>query len=303
MALRADNNDFIAWQRLGEAYFKSGRHVAAMKALKQALTLREGDWVCHLLLGEVFKAIGQYPDAIDSYQTALKLQPTEITGSLALAEAHLIHSRSYSSEGFSSRAESSAVASIQVCTDILEKSSGFRRVAWKIAGDAVYELSKTSAFDDSEAVAVALLALLSYIGDGTMVNVQDLIDLTIPESVDGFYALKVAAAAYDQRISLDSLNNMAAASAHFDLATALIKLSTRIVDSENKTSILNRAKVLVQKSLKLDPLNNSYWILWGNLHFVDNPKLAQHAYIKALERDSKVRRNLFYLYITHVETY
>ncbi|GJJ06168.1 hypothetical protein Clacol_000357 [Clathrus columnatus] len=309
IALRADNDDFVSWQRLGEAYFRSGRQAAAIKALKHALTLREDDWICHFLLAEVFKVMTQYSEAIASYQTALELQPAEMATLLALAEVHLIYSRNQSLEGFRSRAESSALASIDVCIDIIEKSSGFRRIAWKTAADAVYELSKASTFDDTELVAQTLLSLLSYISEGTTNDIQGLIsfpNLSTPESVDGLYALKVAVAAYDHRTSLDNLDNIAAASTYFDLCTALVKLSTLTEDSEKKASIIKQAKLLLQKSLDFDPLNSSYWVMWGNLHFVDDFEVAKDAYIKALERDSKncviwTHLGLLYLYNQDLE--
>jgi len=48
----------------------------------------------------------------------------------------------------------------------------------------------------------------------------------------------------------------------------------------------------ITNALREEPTNDSYWTAYGNAHFSDQPEIAQHAYIKALELDPKVIKNL-----------
>ena len=293
MALRADQDDFNSWQRLGESYLKSGRHAAAIKALNRALELRSDDWMCLYLLGEVYRLKADYPSAIQVFEDILKLHPAEICVLLSLADTHLTHARSQSAEGFHSRAERSAVAAIFVTLKLLEESPGFRRVAWKIAADAVFELSRSVSFHDVDLVGNVLVSLASLIGlSEADKSIKGILDSPLPiqsHIVNGHSALQLAASAYNYCISLDSLDDASTATAWFDLGMALARFSNQTKDEERSSMASIQAKDYVQKALAIDPGNDVYWNVLGILNFVDNPKVSQHAYIKALECDAKVR--------------
>ncbi|KIJ39435.1 hypothetical protein M422DRAFT_32689 [Sphaerobolus stellatus SS14] len=291
VALRADDNDFLSWQRLGEAYTKSGRHAAAIKALKRALELQPEDWMSLYLLGEVYRVMGQYGSAVEVFEDVRAQQPDEICVSMALSDTHLEEARTQLAEGFRSRAESSAISAVLIASELIKKSAGFRRVTWKIAADAAYELSRFTAFDDPDSVYEALITLTSLIGaydSGS--SVEGIVQLPFSKnsgSLDGNFALEVAIAAYDYRISLDKLDDIAGGSALFDLGVALSNLSSRTSDKGKANLATTQAKDLLLKALATDPYNDVYWNTFGTLNFVENPKMAQHAYIKALECDAK----------------
>ncbi|KAF8513017.1 TPR-like protein [Hysterangium stoloniferum] len=305
IALRADGEDSVSWQRLGESYARSGRHAASIKALKKALDLHPDDWMSLYLLGDVYRLMGQYSSSIEVFEDVLKHHPDEMCVLSALAETHLSHARSQTVEGFHSRAEISAVASISVALELLDKGQGFRRVIWKTAADAAYELSQLESFDDTEAVKGALISLSSLIAASESITyIKEIIDLplVIESNVSGYTALQVAVAAYDHIISLDSLDVSAAAATYFDAGLALNRLSAQIKDQDKSSTALKQAKDLIQRALTIDPYNDVYWNTMGNLNFVDNAKLSQHAYIKALECDAKSAltwTNLGLLYLFH----
>src|ERR1700728_4416313 len=86
IALRADTDDQIAWLRLGEAYSRGGRHAAAMKALVRARELDPDDWMCSFFIGEVQRQMGQYQEAVDSFQSILVTRPLETGVMMSLAQ-------------------------------------------------------------------------------------------------------------------------------------------------------------------------------------------------------------------------
>lgn len=267
--------------------------MAAIKALKKALELRPDDWMSLYLLGDVYRLMADYSSAIQVFEDILKLHPTEICVLLCLAETHLAHAHSQSAEGFHSRAESSAVAAILVTLELLGENPGFRRVTWKIAADAAFELARSVSFHDVDLVGKALVSLASLIRLHETDNlIKGVFDSPLPtqsHSVDGHFALQLAVSAYNYRIVLDSLDNASTASAWFDLGMALTRFSNQTKDEEKSSIASIQAKDHVQKALAIDPSNGEYWNALGSLNFVENPKVAQHAYIKALECDAKVR--------------
>jgi len=246
--------------------------------------------------------MGQYDEAIEVFEAVRTQQPDEICVLMALSDTHLDHARIQSAEGFRSRAESSAIDAVFVAIELIDKSPGFRKLTWKIAGDAAFELSRFTSFDEPNLVFEALTSLTSLIGhqESSVGYVKEIVDLPITrevDSIDGTFALEVAIATYDYRISLDKLDDISAGSALFDLGVALSTLSNRISDKSRAASAITQAKTLVTKALNMDPLNDVYWNALGNLNFVENPKLAQHAYIKASECDAKVSRTNYFLNI------
>ena len=249
--------------------------------------------MCLYLLGDVYRLMAEYSSAIQVFEDILKRHPDEICVLLSLADTHLTHARSQSAEGFHSRAENSAVASILVALGLLDKSSGFRRVIWKIAADAVFELSWSVAFHDIELVGNALVRLASLISiPEADTFVMDVLDFPLHverETVNGYSALQVAVSAYYHRITLDSLDDASTtATAWFDLAMALTRLSTQTNDAAKSSMASSHAKDYIQKALVVSPGNDVYWNALGNLHFTENPKASQHAFIKALQCDAKV---------------
>jgi superkiller protein 3 len=293
VALRADQDDFISWQRLGESYAKSGRHTAAIKALKKALELRPDDWMCQYLLGDVYRLLAEYPSAIQVFEGVLESNPDDICVLLSLADTHLTHARSQAAEGYHSRAESSTVAAILVTLELLDGSPGFRRVAWKIAADAVFELSRSVSFHDVELVGNTLISLASLMSpletDELIKEVLDFPLIAESRSVNGCSALQVAVGAYHYRITLGGLDDTSTATAWFDLGMALARFSTRMKDEGKSNSASKRARENIQKALAVDPGNDAYWNVLGNINFTENPKLSQHAYIKSLECNARVR--------------
>ena len=308
VSLRADQDDFLSWQRLGESYAKSGRHAASIKALNRALELRADDWMCLYLIGDVHKLMGQFQNAIKVYEDVLRIHPEEICVLLSLAETHLAHGRSQSSEGFITRAEASVVASLSVVLDLFDKSPGFRRVAWKTAADAVFELSRIVSFNDTMSVERVLAPLASLINitetDDTIGGILDLPILAKNANVNGFTAVQLAVAAYNYRISLGNLDDTATASAWFDLGMALNRFSTQTRDETKSSKAADKAKHCIQKALAADRRNDIFWNALGNLNFAENPKVSQHSYIKALECNLKVShcRDLLFCELSVVQS-
>ncbi|KAH9083896.1 TPR-like protein [Lactarius deliciosus] len=271
VALRADVEDQLSWVRLGEAYSKAGRHVAAFKALHRAQELQPEDWVCTYLIGDVHS----------SFHSVSQVQPNEpvhtsISGSLEL------------STGFLSRAQDSFVAALRVAFQFLNTNSTFHTFAWKIIADAIS----------------AVRVILSQASLKLPIKLSD-------DRLTGTDALKVAVTAYSHRISLGLLGAATTGSAWFDFGLALFNLAKRVIlEGERRDKVLQQgprpsednywralgdmnlmsrpkeAQHAYIRALEIDPKNVGVWTSFGFLCFYhDDLELSNEAFMKAQTLD------------------
>lgn len=305
IALRGEPEDQMSWLRLGEAYNKDGRHGAALKALARAHELKPDDWMCSYLIADVHQHMGHFEDAIAAFELILKKRPSEVGVLLSLGEAYLKLGCTELSEKFQARAEHSFVSCIRVCVKTIQESPGFRSLLWKTMADAIFYLSSKPMLSDEEDVRRTLDAVMSILPAKS----DYLPDFMSPSSLqnesmlDGTKALEIAITAYSYRISLCSSESVATGgSTWFDLGVALHVWATKSSSSENGESARAKAVSCFNQALREDPRNVIYWIAMGDAHFLSHAKTAQHAYVKALDIESKnvvAWTNLGLLYLHH----
>lgn len=298
MALRANVEDQLSWVRLGEAYAKAGRHVAAFKALHRAQELQPDDWVCTYLIGDVHRQMQRFQEAIASFQSVSQVQPNEPVILTSLAQAYIDLGLSEINTGFLSRAQDSFVAALQVAFQFLNTNSTFHTFAWKIIADAICHLSRTSSFTDEDAVRAVLSQACAFFASDSGDRLAGSVDLPINLSDDrltGTDALKVAVVAYSHRISLGLLGAPATGSAWFDFGLALFNLAKRAIpEGEKREKALEQALASIKEAIRSQPAEDNYWRALGDMNLVSRPKEAQHAYIRALEIDPKVTSHPYY---------
>ncbi|KAL0571344.1 Superkiller protein 3 [Marasmius crinis-equi] len=304
VALRAEPEDHLTWLRLGEAYYRSGKHNAALKALDRAHSLEPDDWVCTYIKAEVYRQLGQYQQAIDHLQTVLGTRPSEISVLVCLAQTHLDLGRVEISGGYLARAEESFVSAIHTSLTATEHSSGFRAVIWKIIADCLYFLGSSPFIYDESAVASHVTAATSLLGTSPSNRVSSIVSATtvVATPLDKTSVTEIAILAYDHRITLGSSESAAVGSAWFDLAVALRSLANRISPGTRRDSAQAQSTKCIMEAIRACPTIDGYWVALGDANFVSQPKIAQHAYIRALELNSKSAvtwTNLGLLYFYH----
>lgn len=290
VALRAEPEDPLTWLRLGEAYFKAGRHSAALKALERSQELGDkDDWVCSYFVAEVYRQTGQYEAAVTQLEAVLSSKPTELSVLASLAHTYLDLGRSELSDGFVARAERSFIQSVRLSLRAISDTTGFRAVIWKPAADALHLLSTRDAFCDLAAVKAVLLDVRNLLGKPSS-RIVNIISLPSQEDIhsDSIGVLEVTIATYDHRVELGSSEAVAMGSAWFDFSVALRSLAQRLPPSGRRTEVITQTSKSLIAAIRTDPMNDVYWVALGDVNFVEQPKTAQHAYIKALEIDSKV---------------
>ncbi|KZT68315.1 TPR-like protein [Daedalea quercina L-15889] len=308
IALRTDVDDQLSWLRLGEAYSKAGRFAAAVKALDRARELDPEDWICSYFIGEVQRQTGAYEEAITAFESILVKHPSELGVLASLGQTYLDLGQAEIATAYTSRAETSFLAAIRVVLRLIDASPGYRRVAWKKVADATFHLSRFRQFSDEDAVRTALGELIPLVSDHPGTTLAGI--MTLPISPDttsdtATLALQIALAAYEYRTSLGDHDDAARGSAHYDFGAALFAYARKVAQTAAE-STRQLGIHQIKEALRCEPTNEQYWNALGSATFESQPRVAQHAYIRALEINSKnsatwTSLGLFYLHHDDVE--
>lgn len=281
--LRAEPEDCLSWSRLGEAYAKAGRQAAAIKALHHALELDPQNWLCSFLIAELKSKTGLCQEAIYIFEELLTQRPDELSVIVALAQAHFALGQTQLQGGFQIRAEASFLDAIEAAMLILERYPGFRGVSWKIISDAALQLCLRTKFHNDSRVAKLSSALHLFLSKEHKTDSRSPFAI---ESSGPNALLSISIQACHLRVALNQSSNVARGAACYDLAIGLKTWCTRVPDVglDIKSGVIEA----MTNALKEEPTNELYWSTYGNVQFSDHPKVAQHAYIKALELNPKV---------------
>jgi superkiller protein 3 len=257
----------------------------------QAQALCPDDWMCAYLIGKVQQQMGHFEDAIAAFELILEKLPSEVGVRLSLGEAYLSMGRKELSENFQTRAEHSLVSCIRVCLQTIQGSPGFRSLLWKTMADAVFSLSARRMFGDEENVRSVLATVTSLLPAQS----DHLSALMLPPSLNdentlnGIKIIEIAVAAYSYRLSLCSSESVASkGSAWFDLGVSLQSWTAKSPTGQSVERARVKAVSCFNQALREDPGNVVHWVAIGDVHFLSHAKVAQHAYVKALEIESKV---------------
>jgi superkiller protein 3 len=258
--------------------------------------------MCDFQIGQVHRQLGDYQLAVDAFLEIL-VQHEEDVVKAALAETRLEIAQAYRTSGFIDRAKDSWVMALTAGLELTE-TVGARGVAWKVVSDSLANLAGVlhGPLEAENSLIDALLcagtvlqqewenadnSFSSLVGLSTLINH---LKGEAPASVleGGVVAGRLSIAACSYRVHLAGTVDTSLSSALFDLAASLFNYCTRITIIPDADKIYQTATGLLKRGLRLSPGNEVYWNALGTLSFNTNPKLAQHAYIKALEIDSKV---------------
>jgi superkiller protein 3 len=248
--------------------------------------------MCHYFMGEVQRQTGQFVEAIEAFTSILETRPGELGALMALGQTQLDLGRAEELAGFAARAEASFVAAIGAAIDAMQGSPGFRRMAWKIIGDALFGLSQRATFALEDEVRTALNSALEILGPDPSPRLKALFVVSQGSSdvpLKGKAVLELAVSAYEYRRALGAREDPSYGSSSADLAVALHTWARATPDPEKRALAEKEAVDAITAALRSDPGNEAYWITLGDIHFEKTPKAAQHAYIRAVEIDKTVR--------------
>ncbi|KAF9497222.1 TPR-like protein [Pleurotus eryngii] len=286
--LRSQPLDDSSWLFLGETYQKAGRFTAALNAFTRAQELAPNSWIPSYNIGLLKRQTSEYVESIVCLQSILDLRPTEFGVLVAQAQACLELGCSEFNSGIFARATTTFIEGIRAALlATTTDAAGLRGPSWKLIGDALVMLARTSIVPSPSIITPIFADLVSKLPSNSTDRLRGVYSYLGAGVISFVHTTELAVAVYSHRVSLDHSETSVSASAHFDLATSLIcwlkespgRNGAEVAKEFISTSIL--------QALRLDPTNDLYWVTFGNHAFSDQPKVAQHAFIKALEINPK----------------
>lgn len=248
--------------------------------------------MCVHQIGEVQRQTGQFSQAISTFSEVLEKVPRETTVLLSLAETHVALGRAELATGYLGRSSVSFLMAISTSLDLVDSSPGFRRLALKTIVDALLALSDFSTYAEEELAMDTLSRVASLNTEKLDKRLAGIVEYPLMDSasssVDGTLALRLAVATCSSRLALFAKDERGVESAWFDMGVALSRIASSTHSDAVKEKAGKQAIESVRLALIADPGNPLFWNAFGNFNFVSRPMIAQHAYIKALEINSKV---------------
>ena len=267
--------------------------------------MKPEDWICSFLIADVKQRMGLLEEAILILKGLLVTRPAEAGILSCLAQSQLDLGRSQLSDSFPIRAEVSFVSAVKVALDMIKKVPGFRTMAWKIITDSAFYLSTIPTLVDQD-TAQRTLQAISFIPPPD--STEKLVKIIPPpsfqnhEPLTALQIVSIAMHASLSQISLHLLHRTTDSPAWYDLSIALQSWISKAPSNLDKSTAKNFVIEYLKQALQTDATNDIYWVALGNVLFVTHAKEAQHAYIKALELNSKNSMtwvSLGLLYIHH----
>ncbi|KAJ9098148.1 hypothetical protein QFC21_004477 [Naganishia friedmannii] len=312
VALRADVDDPALWARLGEAYAKSGKQVAALKALRRALDIAPENWICYYHIATVQQELSLYQQAIESLQKALELSLDQTGTIVALAGAQLALGTQQRREGLRARAAVTLGDAMRTLEPVLS-AKVYRTTTWKTFGELCINLAYTCKSEQDVIAAMEavrpVIQHLQTIDENDAASVKGVVslnELVKDNSMNARNLLKAGICAYAYRADLLKYDTKIPELALYDLACALHLLASdpSFVSNTDREAATRAATMNVKKALDIDPTSPTLWNAFGSVAAMESPQLAQHAYIIALELEPKneaVWCNLGFLWLSQAD--
>ncbi|CUS14034.1 unnamed protein product [Tuber aestivum] len=301
-ALSTSPDDFHSLVGLGEAYTSAGRYVSALKVFLRAEALDPTNWFAKYMLANVRREIGEYEEASIGYRAVLELRPKEFGVLVALSETKLASAWHYIETGFFGHAADSAVESLEIAQRIVEERPDAFNL-WRTLGDCCLAFTW-------------IQSLVNHMPRGLVVKILkteiDLTEFDILSEVDGVgsqvlgdtevddltLCLNMAILAYKRAVYASAEDRHAHAVAWFNLGCAEYRSYVVLPDRPMRHRMA--AIRCFKRTIKLEPGNHEFWNALGVATGELNPKVAQHALVRALyisEKNARVWANLATLYL------
>ena len=142
---RVDNDNAHGWELLGDAYVGRGGYIAAIRAFRRALELRDDFVYCSFRIASIDHVLGNDDDSIKEYKSILTRFPRYVPAMQGAAEAYYSQSKRLIQEGLTGAASASIIKALDYLVSALRISSHFYST-WKLLGD-VCNLSNKVPFE------------------------------------------------------------------------------------------------------------------------------------------------------------
>ncbi|XP_008286814.1 tetratricopeptide repeat protein 37 [Stegastes partitus] len=269
-ALRADPEDWVCWECLGEAYLNRRSFTAALKAFGKAHQLQPCSIYSVYQTAAIKQTLGKFKEAVAEY-LQITAQQDYVPALKGLGECQLSLAKALMEDC----RDGGAIDLIQQAIQNLFKAVQLRpdlSCLWKLLGDACTTVCIVSP-NKAQVLVPALLT-------GSDPNTES-------QMLNQAQTLKVGERCYVRALKL--LPEVS--SLWYDLGLNYYRQATspssRTEEDQNSLSLLlEKAQQCLKKAIMMDSENHSYWNALGVISMnkgLENYALAQHCFIKSIQ--------------------
>ncbi|XP_008335039.1 tetratricopeptide repeat protein 37 isoform X1 [Cynoglossus semilaevis] len=267
-ALRADPEDWVCWECLGEAYLNRHSFTAALKAFGKAHQLQPSSIYSVYQAAAIKQTLGKFKEAVAEY-LQITAQLDYVPALKGLGECQLSLAKGLIEDC----RDGGAIDLIQKAIQNLFRAVELRpdlSCLWKLLGDACTAVNTVS--PNRVRVLVPLLLV------GLDPNSQN-------PMLNQAQALKLGERCYAHALKLMS----DVPTLWYDLGVNYYhqaRLSCASEEQDSQSLILEKAQQCLKKAIMMDNENHSYWNTLGvvSMHKdLQNFALAQHCFIKSIQ--------------------
>uniref|UniRef100_UPI0037E80CDA superkiller complex protein 3 n=1 Tax=Semicossyphus pulcher TaxID=241346 RepID=UPI0037E80CDA len=268
-ALRADPEDWVCWECLGEAYLNRRSFTAALKAFGKAHQLQPSSIYSVYQAAAIKQTLGKFKEAVAEY-LQITAQQDYVPALKGLGECQLSLAKSLMEDC----RDGGAIDLIQQAINNLFRAVTLRpdlSCLWKLLGDACTAVSTVSPNRGQVQVPAQLAGLEPNTESYTLNQAQ---------------TLKVGERCYARALKLMS----EVSSLWYDLGLNYYRQSSLTCptegDQNSPSLLLEKAQQCLKKAIMLDSEIYSYWNALGVISMskgVENFALAQHCFIKSTQ--------------------
>ncbi|KAJ3014539.1 Tetratricopeptide repeat protein 37 [Thoreauomyces humboldtii] len=302
--LRINVKDTRCWEGLGEAYFAEGKYAAALKAYGRAIEQEPDCASLHYQVALLKQKLSAFGESIDYFRRAIAILEVSHPG-----RAHLPAIQGLCTSLLSDAKRAFEETAYGECAALLAEALERSLVSLKTT--RIHSLAKLLG-DACLAYRRLVPAYADRIAPDTLRNAKDVLGtiVSLPDAAGDLPAtnldavLQIAAMAYRVALSLCTQvksDDVGAAIAGYwhDLGFATFyRASCAKGDVAKKFS--ETAIACARMAIEKDPFNETYWQGLALYNLKVNPRICQHALIKAIEINPSRAvfwSNLGYLYL------
>lgn len=266
-SLKYDTTNVKCWESLADSYFGRGSYTSALKVFEKSFELNPENSYAKLQTARVKFILQQYQESIADYEGLLEVTPDYLPALKGIGESHFGRAMYLHENHRSGRARDHCQAALDFLQRGIQLEPSFMCL-WRMLANVL----------DFIATLPPIYCHLTIPGP--------LICEDKPRKLIGEELMDLAATCYSRCLKLKRDDDFM----WFELVSNYYQRATRFAKDEAKTDFLKVAFFGAKHLVKLAPARWQNWNLLGIIAAskeIDDPALAQHSFIKAINLDKK----------------
>lgn len=283
--LKYDKESVECWEALADAYLARGSFNSALNVFEKSVELNPENNYAKLQIAKIKYTLQQYQESIVDYEELLKVSPDYVPALNGIAESHFGRAYYLHDNHRSGRARDHCQLLLPYLETGIKLEPTFVCL-WRTLGN-VFEF------------VGSLPEIYNYLTVPAAIICEEK-----PKKLSGDELMDIAAKCYSRCLKLNKLDDFV----WFDLVANYYKRASRLSsDDDRKLELFKVASNGAKHLVKLAPAKWQNWNLLGIISAtkeINDPALAQHAFIKAINLDKKTYTswsNLGFFYLMHNE--